>query len=236
MTVSGLRIVPLYMPLYLIQASFVAYGQTVGKRMLVYVLSLLDGLVCIATYSSLLMPFIGMLGLYIAFLLDGITTSLVVLFHSYRYGRRLPRSVNDFLAIPRGFGVPRSQRLDYSVRGLDDVARISEQVTDFCLERGVDQTRAKRVGLALEEMSANIVEHGFTKDKKPHAISVRVVHKLDELTLCLKDDCVPFDPGERLRMVGDDVTRNIGIRLVFRMARDVQYQNILGLNVLTIKM
>ena len=32
-----------------------------------------------------------------------------------------------------------------------------------------------------------------------------------------------------------DITKNIGIRMVFRIARDVQYQNILGLNVLTIR-
>ncbi len=30
-------------------------------------------------------------------------------------------------------------------------------------------------------------------------------------------------------------TQNTGIRLVFQIARDVQYQNILGLNVLTIR-
>ena len=34
---------------------------------------------------------------------------------------------------------------------------------------------------------------------------------------------------------GEDPLRNVGIRLVFRMAGDVQYQNILGLNVLTIR-
>ena len=33
----------------------------------------------------------------------------------------------------------------------------------------------------------------------------------------------------------DDPTKNIGIRLVFWTAKDVQYQNILGLNVLTIR-
>jgi len=33
----------------------------------------------------------------------------------------------------------------------------------------------------------------------------------------------------------DDGFRNIGIRIVFGMARDVQYQNILGLNTLLIR-
>ena len=57
-----------------------------------------------------------------------------------------------------------------------------------------------------------------------------------DVILRIKDDCVPFDPGTRLELAeGEDPLRNVGIRLVFRMAGDVQYQNILGLNVLTIR-
>jgi len=85
-------------------------------------------------------------------------------------------------------------------------------------------------------MAGNIVEHGFTKDDKEHSVDVRVVHKGDDVILRLKDDCVPFDPAER-RMLQDpdDPAKNIGIRMVFRLAKDVQYQSILGLNVLTIR-
>jgi hypothetical protein len=67
-------------------------------------------------------------------------------------------------------------------------------------------------------------------------VDVRVVHKDGDVILRIKDDCVPFDPGERQTIAaGDDITKNIGIRMVFKMAQDVQYQNILGLNVLTIR-
>ena len=65
---------------------------------------------------------------------------------------------------------------------------------------------------------------------------MRVVRKDDDVILRIKDDCVPFDPAERLRRFnGDDPAKNIGIRMILGMARDVQYQNILGLNVLTIR-
>ena len=67
-------------------------------------------------------------------------------------------------------------------------------------------------------------------------MDVRVVHKDNDVILRIKDDCVPFDPGERLKMSqGDDAAKNIGIRMIFRMAGDVRYQNLLGLNVLTIR-
>ena len=65
---------------------------------------------------------------------------------------------------------------------------------------------------------------------------LRVAHKDHDVILRIKDDCVPFDPHERMDIAAsDDPVKNIGIRLVFRTAKDVQYQNILGLNVLTVR-
>ena len=88
----------------------------------------------------------------------------------------------------------------------------------------------------MEEMAGNVVDHGFTKDKKRHTVDVRVSHKAGDVILRIKDDCVSFNPGERLTITGsDDMMKNIGIRMVFKMAKDIQYQNILGLNVLTIR-
>ena len=64
-----------------------------------------------------------------------------------------------------------------------------------------------------------------------------VVHKDDTIILRIKDECVPFDPSERLSQAdSEDRLKNAGIRLVFRMAKDFQYQNVLGMNVLTICM
>ena len=126
--------------------------------------------------------------------------------------------------------------MDLSVRSLEDMVCVAEQIQNFCLSRGVDTRRAYLAGLSMEEMAGNIVDHGFTKDRKAHSIDVRVVYKEDTVILRIKDDCVPFDPGERQQIAeGDDITKNIGIRMVFRIANDVQYQNILGLNVLTVR-
>ena len=56
------------------------------------------------------------------------------------------------------------------------------------------------------------------------------------MILRIRDDCVPFDPGERRAMAeSEDPAKNIGIRMIFRMAEEIRYQNILGLNVLTIR-
>ena len=236
MTVWGLRILPLCMPLSIICMHFTCYGQASGKTGLVHLLSLIDGVVCVAGFTALLIRLIGMNSVYFANVLNGIVTTLVIIGYAWLKNKRLPRNMEELMVIPDGFGVPESERMDLSVSSMNGVVGVSEQVQRFCLDRGIDARRAYLAGLSMEEMAGNIVEHGFEKDSKKHSIDVRVVYKDGEVILRTRDDCVPFDPGERQKLAaGDDVTRNIGIRMVFKIARDVQYQNILGLNVLTIR-
>ena len=55
--------------------------------------------------------------------------------------------------------------------------------------------------------------------------------------LRIKDDCIAFNPQEWVEMAaGSDPLANVSIRLVYKLAEDVSYQNLLGLNVLTINM
>ena len=62
------------------------------------------------------------------------------------------------------------------------------------------------------------------------------MHKNDGILMRIRDDCAPFDPDERRQLTdpADDM-KNAGIRMVYKIAQSVEYQNILGMNVLTIK-
>ena len=236
MTVWGFRILPLCMPLSIICMHFTCYGQTSGKTVLVHLLALLDGVVCVAGFTALLIRWLGVNSAYIANVLNGIVTTLVIFGYSWIKNRGMPKNMEELMVIPKDFGVAGDERMDLTVRSVEDVVTISERVQNFCLERQIGKRNAYLAGLFLEEMAGNVVEHGFTKDNKKHTVDVRVVHKDEDVILRIKDDCVPFDPGERQKIAeNEDVMKNIGIRMVFKMAKDVQYQNILGLNVLTIR-
>ena len=236
MTVWGFRILPLCMPLSIICMHFTCYGQASGKHWLVHTLAVLDGVVCVAGFTALLIPALGIKSVYIANVLNGTVTTLVIVGYAWIRNSHFPRNMAELMVIPSDFGAPEDRRLDLSIRSMEDVISVSDRVQRFCLEKGVDGRRSYLAGLSMEEMAGNIVEHGFTKDKKSHSADVRVVLKDEDVILRIKDDCVPFDPGERQRMAdGSDPAKNIGIRMVFRLARDVQYQNILGLNVLTVR-
>lgn len=236
MTVWGIRILPLCMPLSIICMHFVCYGQASDKHALVHLVSLLDGVVCVVAFTALLIPALGMNSVYIANVLNGIVSIVVIVAYAHLKGRRFPGNMEELMVIPDDFGAPAEDRLDLSIQDIQGVVAISQTVQNFCRARGIDDRRAYLAGLALEEMAGNIVDHGFVKDHKKHSIDLRVVHVKNSVILRLRDDCVPFDPGDRRKMAEDgDPMKNIGIRMIFQMAADVQYRNILGLNVLTIR-
>ena len=86
-------------------------------------------------------------------------------------------------------------------------------------------------------MAGNIIKHGFSADQKKHSVLVCLACRPETLILSLKDDCVPFNIEQRRQMMDqEDMTKNIGIRLVSGLASEMHYQNILGLNVLSIRL
>ena len=236
MTVMGMRLLPLCMPLAIVCTHLTCYAQVSGRSGLVHLSSLLDGVVCVALFTAVLIPALGMSAVYLANILNGLAVPLLFVAFAWRKAGRFPRSMEELLAVPESFGAAADERMDLTVRSMEDVVSVSRRVQGFCLDRGVDARRAYLAGLAMEEMAGNIVSHGFSKDRKRHSVDVRVVRKDDSVILRIKDDCVPFDPGERQKLAeGDDITKNIGIRMVFKTAKDVRYQNILGMNVLTVR-
>ena len=134
-----------------------------------------------------------------------------------------------------GFGAKDEDRLKLSITQMNDVTKTAVQVQAFCKSRGTSQRIAYFSALCLDEMAANVVAQGFQADRKTHMIDCRVVYVKDHILLRIKDDCIPFDPMECAKLVSpEDPLQNIGIRMVYRIAKEISYQNLLGLNVLTI--
>ena len=239
LTVLGFRILPLCMPLSLILMHFSCYGQVSGKHLLVHVLAALDGVVCVAGFSALLfllpVPEIRDTAVYLANVLNGVVTTLVIFLYACVKKKKVPRNMEELMVIPDSFGVPPEDRISLSLHSMKEVIRISQTIQNFCLEKGIDPLRSYMAGLCMEEMAGNVVSHGFSADSKKHSVDVRVVYKDNGLILRIKDDCIAFDPAERKQVVDpEDITKNIGIRMVYNMARSVSYQSVLGLNVLTV--
>ena len=237
MTVWGIRIMPWAMPVALICTHFVCYWQASNRYVIVHIISILDGFICVCGLTALFISIWGINSLYIANVANGVIMILVIFINSIIVNKRVPAHVDKLMCVPDNFGATDEDRMDLSVKNIDDVVTISSSIQDFFDGKGVEHRRAMLAGLSMEEMAGNIVDHGFTKDNKSHSIDVRVVYKDGDVILRLKDDCVPFDPEEKRKMAGnDDPAKNIGIKMVFKIAKNVEYQSLLGMNVLTIRL
>lgn len=236
MTVWGMRLMPLVMPLAIPTMNGVCYAQSSGKQVLVNILTAFDGFIGVCLFSLILVPSMSINGVYWANILNSIFADLIIVIYSIIRNKHFPRTMDEYMVIPADFGVSEADRIDMTVRNMEDVMTVSLKVTDFCREKGIDAKRTFHASLFLEEMAGNVVDHGFNKDKKSHLIDIRVAKKNDELILRIKDDCKPFDPASRSKLFDpEDPAKNVGLRMIYSMAEKVEYNNILGLNVLTIR-
>ena len=229
-----LQIVPFSIPLSAICVIFINYYQSCSRMGIVNALSVTDGLLGVTLSSLVLAPFLGTVGIWLAHVVNGIITTLIIVIYAAVKNHRLPKSVADLLTLPAQFGGAASDRLDFTIHNIKEVTQTSDLVYNFCNSHDAAKKRAYFAALALEEMAANVVQHGFRADKH-YTVDVRVVYQKERLLLRIKDDCPPFNVKERMAILSpEDITSNIGLRMVSSMADSVMYQHLLGLNVLTL--
>ena len=223
-------------PLTLLCIVYSSYCQAAGFRLMVNVVSLVDGFFGVVIPALLLAPKMGAVGVWLSFPLGLVLTLLTsMIFPILHYGR-FPRGLEEWLMLPEDFGT--GEHLVLNLHTVDDVTRTAEAVQSFCDAHGLTERTGAHAGLCLEEMAGNVVRHGFHADRRHHVIELRIVPQADGIMLRMKDDCIPFNPKEWYEMTTpspDNPFKNVGIRLVYAIAREVEYQNLLGLNVLTIR-
>ena len=234
-----LIIYTLSLPLILVCSVNSNYLQAMGHNKFVNVQSVFDGFLSTVAVSAILAPILGIFGIWLAHFIGIAVTAALATIYCMIYWKHFPKKVEEALFFPEGFGVAPEDSLEFRIEKLEDVTSTSERVQAFCKAHGTSEHLSYYASLCLEEMAANVVEHGFTKDNKDHSVDVQVVYHDDGILLRIKDDCIPFNPTERAKQVGgdaDDPMANIGIKLVQKLATSVTYQNLMKLNVLTIQL
>ena len=236
LTKQQFMIYALALPMILLVQVQTNYLQATGNNLAVHASSIVDGYFSVVIPSLILAPVMGALGVWWATPIGIVITVLVYPIYACIYWRHIPKNVDEWLLFKDGFGVKDEDRLCINVESIEDVIGSSEQIQNFVLNKGYAKRTAYFSSLAMEEMSGNIVNHGFNADEKKHDMDVRVVSMKDGIMLRIKDNCKPFNPVEMNKLLNpEDPTKNIGIRMVSKLSDEFSYQNMLGLNVLTIK-
>ena len=235
MTMKGLRIGTAVLILQGVGSIFSNYFQSIGRMKAVNVMSVLEGIAVMGLFALLLVPKIGIDGIWTALLVGYTVVALCGPVYAILYRKRMTKNMTEWAALPEDFGAADDERIDIGIMDLDDAINTSRYVQEFLLSRNVDEKRANYSALALEELSTRIVKECFPLDKKKNSIEVRVVHKDDDIILSLKDDCVPFNMEERANLVKtqDDPEMGLGLRVIRGITKKAEYQLALGLNVFT---
>lgn len=121
---------------------------------------------------------------------------------------------------------------------LDEVSALSEEVRLYCIEKKCSKKMALITSVAIEEMCVNSIVHNNTGRTK-HCIDV-VLRKKDDgqWILRIRDDYSLFDPGEWLKEHEEEILKNpfhnFGIKMIFNMADDIMYTQLMQMNNLII--
>jgi len=236
MTLTGFVLFPLYTPFSTFIVGLRDLWRCMGHKIAVNIIVVCDGIVCVTALSYILPAFLGMNGIWIAQVGGCALLALAVFVMAWIMRKKMPKSVPDLCCYPAGFGVDDDNRLNISAHSMEEVINISIKVADFCLARGIDKTTANRAGLCIEELAGNIVQHGF-EGKKDKTIDISVTNSEDGLIIKLKDNCRLFNPAELDTIFHpEDPAKNVGVRLVRKTCKEMEYHSLLGLNVLSITM
>ena len=233
MAVQGIRLFLLGMlPCCLVVSLKYSYQASERVR-LTEIISLFENLLCPVLTAFVLSRFMGTAGVWL-FYFGGEFLTLVLIGLLIRYREKsVPWKNGVYLMLQKTFGVPEDQLMEVDIHTLEEAVRVSKEAESFCRSRGQSRRRSSHIALCIEEMATNIIDHGFRKDKKPHHLSVRVLHKKDYWVLRFRDDCRAFDPINYVPGEGKDA---LGIRLTMAVAEDARYTYSMSLNNLMLKL
>ena len=207
--------------------------QATGRIGLTGVISVAEGVIFPVLAALVFSRFMGVTGVWFFFAAGETLTLIAIALYIRRVSGGAPWKNGAFLLLRQEFGVTAENLLEADIRSMDDVADVTRRAEDFCLRHGQSAKVSSHIALCVEEMAANVIQHGFEMDGKPHHLSVRILRKPGEWVLRFRDDCRSFDPVHYVPAGQEDA---LGIRLVLGLARDAQYTYTMNLNNLTLRL
>ncbi len=232
---AGLRLFALSLVPSSLNSTFKNYYQGVNRIGLAEIISALQNFVFPMLIAFVLSRFFGTTGAFLGFVCG--ETAALILFSIlvWRHSRRISFSADAYSMLEKNFGTAPENCFECTVQSEREAIDASQDAVRFCEARGIARRDGMLIGLCIEEMTVNIVRHGFTADKQPHHIDVRLVLEGETRVIRIRDDCRNFDPIYYMNLhESDDPSSHVGIRMVMKTAKDASYLNSLGWNNLTV--
>lgn len=187
-------------------------------------------------FAYFTMNFLGPYSVFAGYIVcEAITILIIFVFICIKL-KRLPKKVTDLLLLPES--IDQGIKINRTVKTYEETMNLSREIFDFCKENNLSKKACTTVPVCIEEMTVNIFEHGYTKKKvKDKRVDVFVSIEDEEVNVRIRDNSVPFNPNTRNTIFNpEDPCKNIGIRMISKLAKEMSYQNLFGFNNTIIKM
>ena len=231
MAVQAIRMFSFALPFSSICDILAGYYQSVRQVRMANIVPLFEYLIIPVILAYVLgHTSFGAFGIWISYPIAEVLTLLIVTVIVVLTNSKRKRKALDFSLLDDDFGYPEEDIYSKRITNTDQCVEASVDSAGFCRKYTDDKRKIMLVSLAIEEMTRNIVQHGFG-DKQNAVIDLKLIRDDDRFIVRIRDNCKPFNPKEYAQIhSSDSKENNIGIRLVFGMISDIDYFSVLKLN------
>ena len=174
----------------------------------------------------------GLVGFEYGLVLSGVFSLLSCYIIPSIVGKKIALHTEDLILLPDDFGARPEDMFEASMSSMEDVVKASEDAMAFCLKKNIDKRTSQMTALFIEETVGNTMSH---KSNDAVLAELRVIHKGDSHVIRIRDNGRQFDPVEWYEKNNpEDPSSGLGIRMIMKLAKDVNFIPALGLNNLMI--
>lgn len=227
--IVGFRIYSVSIIFYALNVTLRSYYQAMHEILIAYPYVVLDNFLCIAASAFVLGKIFGIKGIWFSFVVGEILTLVIIMIFVFITSKE-KTLIKKIMHIKKNFLDGIIAVHSWSCNNQELVMKASTDLYDICIEEGSTPKTAFYLSLSLEEMCINIIQHGF-KDNKNHSIDVKAIRKKSGWILRIRDNCSLFDPLCYLENYDySDKISHIGIKMINKMSKHMEYVNTLKLN------
>ena len=237
--IVAIRCIAINTPLLAINEVIQSYAQGIGKINRSNLLSLLSRLVYLVISIFVLGNLFGISGIWMAFPVASLLTIVTAITMEYFESKK--NGIELLFPIPEECNINDNdkivQRIDEGEDAINQIVKTSEDIHSFCIQHEIDEKRAMFVALCYEEIACNIFEHNKPLKNRKITIDVFVAITDNNINIRLRDNCTKFNIVEKYNTCKYDPEhpeKNLGIRVVMKSAKSVEYVNTFGMNNLII--
>lgn len=235
MAAFSIRCIGIMIPFSTMNGLNISFMQITKRFRLVNLLTYLNRLILIVLTTAVLGAIFGINGLWWALPVSEVLNVIISLFFVRNISGTFPRKAVDWLCLSPDFGFREADYMELSVQNTEEITSVLDRVKEFCADHDIDSRRSFFTQLALEELTVNVIEHGFPFCKEKPMIHIWITYEKGDMKIRIQDNCPGFNVMKHFsELQKASRERCIGLRIVSSISKEMNYMNLLNTNNLII--